>query len=75
MFKMLELHSHLFLFSTKLVAGNMHNKRTKLLVLDKPEKWQRRLRDVKAYEVDIIVISSDPFILDDCPVAIEVKIF
>ncbi|XP_035233036.1 uncharacterized protein LOC118204849, partial [Stegodyphus dumicola] len=55
----------------KLVQTSMHNKRTKLLVMDDPEKWQERLLSVKAYEVDLVIVSNDPLTITDCPTAIE----
>ncbi|XP_054712979.1 ionotropic receptor 93a-like [Uloborus diversus] len=49
----------------------MHNKRTKVLVADSVEKWQQRLHQVRAYEVDLIIVTNGRVHLDDCPTAIE----
>ncbi|PRD21269.1 UNVERIFIED_CONTAM: hypothetical protein NCL1_52200 [Trichonephila clavipes] len=54
------------------MATNMHNKRTKILVAGNLRKWEERLLKVRAYEVDIIVVSRESTPTADCPLAIEV---
>ncbi|GIY10543.1 glutamate receptor ionotropic, delta-1 [Caerostris extrusa] len=55
-----------------LIESSMHNKRTKILVSGGVHKWQERLLRVKAYEVDLVVISRESVPATDCPLAIEV---
>ncbi|GFU12535.1 glutamate receptor 4 [Nephila pilipes] len=55
-----------------LMVTSMHNKRTKVLVVGHLRKWEEILLEVKAYEVDLIVVSRETINSVDCPLAIEV---
>ncbi|GBN37618.1 hypothetical protein AVEN_45187-1 [Araneus ventricosus] len=53
-----------------------YNLQTKILVVGGLQKWQKILLEVKAYEVDLVVISRDSALQVDYPFAVEAsKIF